>query len=196
MSNGMKPTGTDPETVRQAILMSMPPEKRQALLQGPPGGPQPGDMGREGDMGPPPIDEAALMQEMQGGMPQMPQPGAGGPPGAPPGPQMPPLPSPAQPGLMARMAAPMVSGLETQGPSPEMEAQLQGSLGAMDGEIQYQNQNNAALMQQMGVSPEQLQAAMAKAKGGAPAPAPGPQGPSMASNPGSKIAQALLKLGM
>ncbi len=182
-------------SIKMAMLQNMTPEQRAAMLGQNGGGPGPGDMGREGEMEPPVIDEAAMMQEMQGGVPQMPQPGAGGPPGAPPGPQMPPLPSPSQPGLMARMAAPMVSGLETQGPSPEMEAQLQGSLGAMDNEIQYQNQNNAALMQQMGVSPEQLQAAMAKAKGGAPAPTPSP-GASMASNPGSKIAQALLKLGM
>ena len=91
--------------------------------------------------------------------------------------------------------APMVSGLETQGPSTEMEAQLKDSLSLMDKQIGGMQGNNAALMQQMGVTPEQLQAAMAKGRP-APAPTPGPQGPSMTANPGSRLARAMMKLGM
>lgn len=187
MSNGMKPSGAvDPQTIRQAILMSMPPEKRQALMQGPAQGPQPGDMGREGEMEPPIIDEAAMMAQMSAGGPPMPPQAPAGPPGAPPAPPGPPMPPAPPSGLMGRIMAPMVSGLETQGPSPEMEAQLQQSLAGMDSEIQYQNQNNDAIRQRMGLPPKQP----------APPQGGGPQGPSMATNPGSRLAQAMMKLGM
>ena len=163
--------------IMAAMIQNMPPEKRQALMQGPAGGPQPGDMGREGDMGPPPIDEAALIQEMQGVPPQMPPQGAGGPPGAPqgaggpPGPFSQPMsPLPARPDPLLSMLAQAVPGVPAGRPTPQDEARHQQMTSMMDNEIQYQKQNNQAHTQRMGVSPQELAAATQRGRDMNPPP--------------------------
>lgn len=174
------------QVIKAAMLKNMPPDKLQALSQS---GPAPGEMGREGDFmdEPPPIDEAALTAQLNaaGAAPPTPPQGpAGPPPGAPQA--VPPLPPQYSP--MAQMAAQMVPGVDPGPAPPEAEERFQSGIAQMDAQNAKNRQSNQMLMQKMGVTPQQLQAAMAGAGGGQE-----PQGQG-ARDPGSLIAQALMKL--
>lgn len=192
--------------IKQAMLQNMTPEQQQAMIgQLNANGPMPGDIGREGDMppggmpmntdGPPPIDEAAMMQQMQGMAPPGPPPEPQGPPRAPVqagmAPPPPPIQTPPVQSPMARMAGQMVPGFADPGPAPEAaEGAFANDMDQMGVNIGDNFAQNKAMMQKLGVTPQQLQMAM-QGNGAPPPPARTAQG----VQPNALI-QALMSMGL